>query len=91
MADFQYFGMVCSPSPTLSSTWLRPRGKIADAVLKGIYRQRWLAIAVACVSVALALVAPRAAMGLYSVETMPLPGSQPRSLPDPPTPRHGHM
>ena len=42
----------------------------ADATLKWIVRQRWIAIGVALFAVALALVAPLVAVGLYLVETV---------------------
>jgi uncharacterized membrane protein len=41
----------------------------ADTTLKRIYRQRWIAIGVAILGVAVALVAPLVAVGLYLVAT----------------------
>ena len=43
---------------------------VADATLKRIYRQRWIAIGAAIFSVAVALVMPLVAAGLYLVQTL---------------------
>jgi hypothetical protein len=42
----------------------------AEETLKRIYRHRWIAIGVAIIAVAVALVAPLAAVGLYLIETL---------------------
>jgi hypothetical protein len=48
--------------------------EIADESLRRLYRQRWAAIGVNIFALAMALVAPRVAVGLYLITTVLLLG-----------------